>query len=333
MKKNCFFKPVLSLCLMAMCWLSVNAQDATMRGDLNGDGKVAISDVTALINYLLSDGGSTIDAAAADLNGDGKVSIADVTTLINYLLSGEWPFNVQSETFTVSGVSFTMIPVQGGTYMMGGGDNDSYARPWEKPVHEVTLDAFYICEIEVTQELWKAVMGSNPSWFQSSNGSYGNDLTRPVESVAFTDCLTFITKLNQKTGKTFRLPTEAEWEFAARGGVKSMGYLYAGSDNIEDVAWHKGNSGDIPHSVATKAPNELGLYDMSGNIEEWCSDWYDLYSTDAQTNPTGPTTGTTRVARGGCWDQAWRMSRSTSRNNITPSVTNIHTGLRLAMSL
>ena len=231
---------------------------------------------------------------------NGKVNVADVVTLIDYLLTGTWdeplpPDEPQPEIFTVGGVSFKMIPVEGGTFTMGAtAEQGSDAYDWEKPAHEVTLSSYCIGEAEVTQALWQAVMGSSPSYFT------GN-LQRPVERVTWNDCQTFITKLSQLTGKTFRLPTEAEWEYAARGGNKSQGYKYAGSNTLGDVAWYDGNSSSTTHPVATKAPNELGLYDMSGNVWEWCQDWYGSYSSGAQTNPTGPTLGSARVYRGGSW--------------------------------
>ena len=150
-----------------------------------------------------------------------------------------------------------------------------------------------IGKTEVTQELWEAVMGSNPSEFNGSN--------LPVENVSWEDCQTFIRKLNALTGKNFRLPTEAEWEYAARGGNNSRGYKYSGSNTVSNVAWYKDNSSSTTHPVATKAPNELGIYDMSGNVEEWCNDGYGDYTSASQTNPTGPNSGSDRVYRGGSW--------------------------------
>ena len=182
--------------------------------------------------------------------------------------------------------------------------SDAYSD--EKPVHQVTLSDYYIGETEVTQELWQAVMGSNPSSFTGSG-------LLPVEYVSWDDCQTFITKLNVLTGMQFRLPTEAEWEFAARGGNSSQGYKYSGSNNIDDVAWYGSNSNYNTHEVGTKAPNELGLYDMSGNVWEWCQDWYGSYSSSAQTNPTGPTSGSYRVFRGGGWGSIARACRVSYR--------------------
>ncbi|MBQ8608093.1 MAG: SUMF1/EgtB/PvdO family nonheme iron enzyme, partial [Bacteroidaceae bacterium] len=181
------------------------------------------------------------------------------------------------QTFTVNGVSFTMVRVEGGTFRMGATSEQVNPYNDEKPVHSVTLSSYSIGQTEVTQALWKAVMGSNPSRFRGDN--------LPVERVSWNDCRTFIRKLNALTGRTFRLPTEAEWEFAARGGNQSQGYQYSGSNNLGSVAWYDSNSGDKTHPVATKSANELGLYDMSGNVWEWCQDWYGSYSSSSQTNP------------------------------------------------
>ena len=292
-----------------------------LRGDVNGDGKVNISDVTALINYLLTGNAAAINLTNADANKDGYLNISDVTALINYLLSGTWP----AESFTVNGVTFKMIPVDGGTFAMGAYDDDALASSNEKPAHQVTLSAFSIGETEVTQALWYAVMGSNPSYFPSFD--------YPVEAVSWEQCQEFITKLNQMTGRIFRLPTEAEWEFAARGGNKSKGYRYAGSNNIGTVAWYSSNSEGTTHPVATKAPNELGLYDMSGNVFEFCADWYsaDYYSNSLETNPTGPAEGTRRVIRSGSWMDYLDASRTTSRYSSTPDYRTKCYGLRLAM--
>jgi len=229
---------------------------------------------------------------------------------------------------TVNGVAFYMVKVSGGTFQMGatseqGGDADSD----EEPVHQVTLSDYYIGETEVTQELWQAVMGSNPSYFSG--------LLLPVERVSWDNCQTFITKLNALTGMQFRLPTEAEWEFAARGGNSSQGYKYSGSNNIDDVAWYYSysnyNTHYNTHKVGTKAPNELGLYDMSGNVWEWCQDWADSYSSSAQTNPTGPTSGSSRVYRGGSWDRSAWNCRVSNRNGDSPGHQFFNLGLRLAL--
>ena len=229
----------------------------------------------------------------------------------------------QNKVYTAIGVSFTMIAVKGGTFTMGATSEQTGATSDESPTHNVTLSDYYIGETEVTQELWSAVMGSNPSHFTG-------DMQRPVEKVSWDDCQTFISKLNELTGETFRLPTEAQWEYAARGGNKSKGYTYSGSNEIDDVAWYFYNSDRTTHPVKTKAPNELGIYDMSGNLVEWCSDWYDFYSSAAQTDPTGPATGSDRVTRGGCLSHPAAPCRVANRSYYAPANSDGGLGLRLA---
>ncbi|MDD6833509.1 MAG: SUMF1/EgtB/PvdO family nonheme iron enzyme [bacterium] len=227
------------------------------------------------------------------------------------------------ESFTVNGVSFAMVPVAGGTFTMGAtAEQGTNIDSNEKPTHQVTLSSYMIAKTEVTQALWQAVMGSKPSYFRGDN--------LPVEQVSWDDCQKFITKLNALTGKNFRLPTEAEWEYAARGGNMSQGYKYSGSNEIGDVAWYDNNSGNKTHSVATKAPNELGIYDMSGNLWEWCSDWYGSYSSTAQTNPTGPDSGSNRIIRGGSWGHDLLDCRVAIRGAIGQTSRSIGFGLRLA---
>ncbi len=309
-------------------------------GDVNCDGYVTISDVSSLIDYLLGSDVAPFKADNADTNKDGHVSIADVAMLIDYLL-GVVDLNPPvTETFTVNGVTFKMVAVEGGTFTMGAtAEQGSDAYSWEKPAHQVTLTTPYcIGETEVTQALWLAVMGSNPSYFTPSNG-YAENLQRPVEWVSWNDCQTFISRLNELTGKTFRLPTEAEWEFAARGGNKSQGYKYAGSNNINEVAWYwdnipsqsSGTTGYGTQTVATRMPNELGLYDMSGNVYEWCQDFYGSYSSGAQTNPIGPASGSDRVVRGGTWGNYAGYCRVSGRGSSGPTDRLDILGLRLAL--
>ncbi len=229
--------------------------------------------------------------------------------------------------FTIKGVAFKMIRVEGGTFMMGANEGDSEAYDWEKPTHPVTLSSYSIGETAVTQALWKAVMGNNPS------PSFFKGADRPVVNVSWDDCQEFIRKLNEKTKWHFRLPTEAEWEFAARGGnkEKNNNYKYAGSNTIGDVAWYNGNSKNETHRVAQKQPNELGLYDMSGNVWEWCQDRYGKYSNNSQTNPTGPESGDCRVGRGGSWFNNARNCRTSFRDNLTPLRRDDDLGLRLTL--
>ena len=230
----------------------------------------------------------------------------------------------QNEVLRVGNVSYHMKYVSGGTFTMGATSEMENPSDDEKPTHQVTLSSYYIGETEVTQALWKAVMGSNPSHFK------GDDL--PVEKVSWNDCQTFINKLNALTGKRFRLPTEAEWEFAARGGNQSRHTPYSGSSRIDDVAWYNGNSGREMHPVKTQRPNELAIYDMSGNVYEWCQDWYGSYSSYAQTNPTGAGSGSGRVFRGGSWYSSPEDCRSSCRFFYAPGGSGDELGLRLVLS-
>ena len=226
--------------------------------------------------------------------------------------------------FVVEDVPFAMIRVEGGTFTMGATpEQGSDAESDEMPAHKVTLSNYYIGETEVTQALWKAVMGSNPSDFK------GNNL--PVEQVSWNDCQTFIKKLNTLTGKKFRLPTEAEWEYAARGGNKSKGYKYSGSNNLGDIAWYKDNSNNKTHPVKTKQPNELGIFDMSGNVMEWCQDLYSssYYYSSPSNNPKGPNIGDDRVFRGSSYVDMLRVSR---RRRALPGYSSRYLGLRLVRS-
>lgn len=327
-------KSLFSCIMMLVALLSAAAGDNNQLGDVNCDSSVDINDVTSLIDYLLGQDSGTFSNINADTDRDGNVSISDVTVLIDYLL-GVADLDM-TETFTINGVEFKMVKVEGGTFTMGATAeqlDECYEN--ELPAHEVTLSSYCIGQTEVTQELWIAVMGRNPSFFQYN--SY-NTVQQPVENVNWNSCQEFIAKLNKLTGKKFRLPTEAEWEFAARGGNLSHGYKYAGSNTLDDVAVYvendsnenihrpyyasvirsgqPGTRGQVaggpsrigaywdpillgPLPVATKQPNELGLYDMSGNVIEWVLDRYGKYSDTAQTNPMGPSSGDGSVTRGG----------------------------------
>jgi formylglycine-generating enzyme required for sulfatase activity len=226
--------------------------------------------------------------------------------------------------FSVGNVSFRMVLVKGGTFTMGAtAEQGTDATNDELPVRSVTLSDYYIGETEVTQALWKAVMGNNPSCFVGTEN--------PVDSVTWDECIAFIDKLNQLTKQKFRLPTEAEWEYAARGGCDSKGYKYSGSNDINEVAWNQDNCDNTTHPVKLKQANELGLYDMSGNVYEWCQDWFDTYTTGACVNPQGPSSGIYRVLRGASWyNYAWRC-RVSYRRNCAPMVTFYNVGLRLAL--
>jgi formylglycine-generating enzyme required for sulfatase activity len=228
---------------------------------------------------------------------------------------------------TVNGVTFKMIAVEGGTFTMGcteeqGGECEG----WEKPAHQVTLSSFHIGETVVTQGLWRQVMESNPSKFVGCDEC-------PVEMASWNDSQRFIEKLNRLTGKRFRLPTEAEWEFAARGGNCSCGYKYSGSNHIDEIAWYKGNSNAKPQPVKRKRSNELGLYDMSGNVWEFCSDILGPYTMESQINPKGAISGSTRVGRGGSWSDDPHFCRISRRGDGNPDVCFEHLGFRLACDL
>ena len=282
------------------------------------------STYSSALVMLLLDCSSVLDQDFADLKNAAN---AFIERMENY--------NTIPGLFTVNGVSFQMVAVDGGTFEMGvdsAAVEAGLANADELPKHTVDIASFSIGQTEVTQELWTAVMNNNPSGFTG-------DPQRPVEQVSWEDCQEFIARLNALTGKNFRLPTEAEWEYAARGGSKSRGTIYAGSDEISDVAWYYGNSyavgADNPnygtHPVGTKHGNELGLYDMSGNVFEWCNDWYGPYNEEAQANPTGPESGLRRVTRGGSWFSVDRDSRVTYRNYEAPSSRSYSLGLRLAL--
>ena len=218
-----------------------------------------------------------------------------------------------------------MVFVEGGTFTMGctseqGGDCFDN----EKPSHQVTVSSFQMGKYEVTQAQWRAVMGNNPSHFSGCDNC-------PVESVSWNDIQDFIRKLNQQTGKKYRLPTEAEWEFAARGGNKSNGYKYAGGNDIGVVAWYTSNSSSKTHAVGQKQANELGIYDMTGNVWEWCEDWYGDYSSSAQTNPKGPQNGSGRVVRGGSWRHLAWFCRVSDRGSNLPDYRHSSRGFRLGL--
>jgi len=258
----------------------------------------------------------------------------------------EQPTDLPSRIFTLSGnglfVTFTMIKVEGGTFQMGSTTGDRN----EQPVHSVTLTkTYYMCETEVTQALWYAVMGPTSGGSRQWNSTYGLGDNYPAYNISYEDCQSFLSALNSKlssqlgSGEHFRFPTEAEWEFAAKGGNKSKGYTYSGSNTIGDVAWYydnsyalgKSNSNYGTHPVKTKSPNELGLYDMSGNVREWCYDWIGSYSPSAQTDPTGATSGYYRVIRGGSWFDNDTYCRVAYRNDISPSFSAFCLGFRLAL--
>lgn len=240
-------------------------------------------------------------------------------------------------TYTVDGVSFEMIAVKGGSFTMGCTDEqDDECSPDETPTHTVTLDDYYIGKFEVTQDLWYAVMGTtvsqqrdklNTSWKTRGEGD-----NYPMYYVSWDEIHEFIRRLNKLTGATFRLPTEAEWEYAARGGNMSKGYKYSGSDDLEAVAWYQTNSKSVTHPVGQKAPNELGIYDMSGNVMEWCLDFYGSYDSNNQKNPKGPVTGQYRLLRGGDFYGIDKKCRVSFRFRSSHLEGKSQFGIRLATS-
>ena len=315
---------------------SISGTTATLMADYSWSGKI----VSIAMEVSEEESLDNANSFEATVSGNSlTVTATGLKTQTTYYYriktdTGGVTFESDTRTFvtkktdlplTVNGVSFDMVYVEGGSFDMGatyeqGGD----AWDNEKPVHRVTLSGYYIGMYEVTQELWEAVMGSNPSYFKGAQN--------PVESVSWNDCQEFVSRLDSLTGMTFRLPTEAEWEYAARGGNKSLHYKYSGSDNIDDVAWYWDNSGYYgTHAVGTKSPNELGIYDMSGNVWEWCSDGWGDYSAEAQTNPQGPSSDSLRVLRGGRWGSRARYCRVSNRDYGNFDYSLSRSGLRLVL--
>ena len=238
------------------------------------------------------------------------------------------PDSLQVLRFEVNGVPFSMQRVEGGVFMMGGTreQHREYIST-DLPTHMVALDAYYIAHTEVTQALWQAVM---PEWQIIDEWHNPN---HPISDVNWYDCQVFIQRLDSLTGMPFRLPTEAEWEFAARGGNNSMGYRFAGGSMVDSVSWGLSNGGFRKHTVGLKRPNELGLYDMTGNVSEWCNDWYAPYQLGTEPNPKGPLTGIEKVVRGGSFDNCQANSHISYRQLQSPKESTQYCGLRLAMTL
>jgi len=235
------------------------------------------------------------------------------------------PDNNRFADYTESVINLQMVAVQGGTFIMGcTSEQGNDCLDSEKPAHQVVMSDFYMGKYEVTQAQWESLMGNNPSQFKGAN--------QPVVNINYDEVWAFIRKLNAQTGKQYHLPTEAEWEYAARGGAKSQGYKYSGSNNPDDVAWYADNGGSTTHPVGGKNGNELGIYDMSGNAWEWCNDWYGDYSGAAQTNPQGVSSGTTLVCRGGGWISDAQGVRVARRYYNSPDNRNFGIGFRLACS-
>jgi len=235
------------------------------------------------------------------------------------------PSTIEESRTGASSLIAEMVFVHGGTFQMGSNSRGND----EKPFHSVTISNYYIGKYEVTQKLWRDVMGNDPPEL-----SFKGCDQCPVEKVSWNDIQEFLQKLNLKTGKNYRLPTEAEWEYAARGGNQSKGYIYSGSNTIDEIAWYGSNSGSKTHPVGQKHPNELGLYDMTGNVWEWCSDWYGdtYYKSSPMDNPKGPSIGTSRSLRGGSWFYGPNFCRTGKRGKNNPDDRHSGCGFRLCTS-
>ena len=279
---------------------------------------------------------------------DGAKTVFEISSIDSMKILSQEDISIMDTDIFSNLEKDEMVYVEGGTFTMGATSEQGTSAPYsdEYPTHQVTLSDFYIGKYEVTQQLWEYVMkysgtaadGTSMSAYASDvwlgttpSSSYGVGNYYPAYYVSWEDIVNiFIPRLNKITGKTFRLPTEAEWEYAARGGNKSKGYKYSGSNTIGDVAWYYNNS-SLTHQVGTKSPNELGIYDMSGNVYEWCSDWYGSYSSSSQTNPTGPTSGSYRVLRGGSWGTYAQNCRVSYRYSYAPDYRDDYNGFRLAL--
>lgn len=253
-----------------------------------------------------------------------KTAFFALLAFLPLLLCAQGPKPIITDTVWVKGIPIVLVKVEKGTFKMGATDEQSVAaQKDERPAHSVTIHTFFIAQTEVTQELWQTIMDNNPSMVVGSN--------RPVHNVSWYDCQEFLLQLNAVSGKKFRLATEAEWEYAARGGNRSKAFKFAGGNNVEKLAWNSESEGTELHFVRTKQPNELGLYDMSGNVMEWCNDLYGEYSSKAETDPRGAVYGERRVLRGGSWQTPRGNCRVSSRHCDIPYDRREDYGLRLVL--
>jgi formylglycine-generating enzyme required for sulfatase activity len=325
-------KKIIFQIIFSVLCLSARAQKVSnIRAEQRGQDIVVLYslETTSLceVSLLLSqDNGVTWGSPLKNVSGDVGKNIAAGEKQINWKVLEEREQlvgdKIKFKVVASGKKSFEpeMIFVEGGTFQMGSSSGESN----EKPVHSVTLSAFNIGKYEVTQAQWKAVMGNNPSNFTGCDDC-------PVVYVSWNDVQQYISKLNSQTGKNYRLPTEAEWEFSARGGKSSKGYTYSGSNDLNSVAWNTDNSGSKTHTVGGKQANELGIYDMSGNVWEWCSDWYGTYNSYSETNPTGASLGQYRVLRGGGWDYNADYCRTADRGGYDPDYRDYAGGFRLVL--
>ena len=265
------------------------------------------------------------DTKVATVDNKGRVTgISAGAASITVISLDRKHFSKKCYVTVVQPIEPEMVWVEGGTFIMGCTDEqDEYSLPNEKPAHQVTLSSFYIGKYELPQKEWVATMGKNPSYYIGAN--------MPVDCIKYIDIQKYINILNSYTGKKYRLPTEAEWEYAARGGNKSKGYKYSGSNDPNEVGWYS-YIGSHTHPVGEKEPNELGIYDMSGNVFECCNDWYGDYSNNAQINPTGPATGTYHVLRGGGCNENYHIyARVSWRGGQHPHQASYPLGFRLVL--
>jgi formylglycine-generating enzyme required for sulfatase activity len=300
--------------------VTITVKGTTLRTRTNNDGRFSLDEVPLTAQRIsLSKSGYTTQEVAIESN-----MLVEMNPVVkSQPVVAETPQSGGNNTRQI--IEPEMVYVQGGTFTMGSPSSES-GRYDDEVQYQVTVSSFQIGKYEVTQGQWKAVMGSNPSYFKDKGDNY------PVENVSWNDIQTYLQKLNAATGKHYRLPTEAEWEYASRGGHRSNGYIYSGSNSVGNVAWYADNSDSSTHPVGQKSANELGIYDMSGNVWEWCSDWYGDYSTSAQMNPKGPSSGSYRVYRGGSWYAYAGSCRSANRGSYGPGYRNYFLGFRVAAS-
>lgn len=323
---------------------NLNKQQYIETGKILNVQKIVIGEINHVEeNFVVTV--SLINVGTAATETTLKVTISDVSVYKNKItalaqkIGGDFDKPEDDErnrtrprAFTVNGVRFIVQYVKGGTFMMGATpEQEKGAYNVEKPVHQVTLDDYYIGKYEVTQDLWIAVMDEDPEIIRAWN-RYGRGDNYPAFMVSWDDCKVFIEKLNMITGAKFRLPTEAEWEFAARGGVKSKKTRYSGSNNVNEVAWNNRTiEGYGPMPVGMKLPNELGIYDMSGNVWEWCEDWFGKYKEEPQNNPKGKPSGVNHVLRGGSWTRSARLNRVSNRGYNKADARYNYNGFRLVV--
>jgi formylglycine-generating enzyme required for sulfatase activity len=301
-----------------------------IRYDLEGKEKDAEVGLTITVE------GKTYQSSELHVEGDvGKLKTGKGKRVVWNILRDfprgfrgavDWELTTSGDAFKDPTTGMEMIFVKGGCYRMG--DTVGGGEPDEKPVHEVCVNDFYIGKYEVTQRQWQRIMGNNPSRFSNCGDNC------PVEQVSWNDTQDFIRKLNSQSGKQYRLPTEAEWEYAARSGGKGEKWAGTSSESsLGDYAWYSANSGGSSHPVGQKQPNGLGLHDMAGNVWEWCQDWYggSYYSQSPRDNPGGPSSGSDRIYRGGCWRVTARNLRAACRRGDYPGARDSFLGFRLAL--